>query len=389
MTVPTLYEQVGLMIAVSEPLAMGTRSLFEYRKEYVEYTHEILANGGYNSCQITVLVHLSDLESWYEQGLGRDIVVYNDNEQVSWAGFVNNITINVGGLSETRGPLLDIGNRVSVIYARLNTDVWPPVVGTTQPTPIAEDAESQRKYGIIEKVLSGGTVDDTTAEQIRDTYLHDNKEPEASGPLSLVPGGTLQATITLDCLGYFYWLSAYVYNLVATGSEYVSTKIEEIMTADPNGFFSIDYTYIDDNLFLTADGITGNRFASDLILALTTIGDVNDDRYIFGIYDERKAHYNAIPSTNLYEHRLSDTAQRVYDSQRAIVRPWDIRAGEWIFVSDFLVGRVSEGTDIREDPRMKFLETVAYTAPYGLDLSGGKTDRISQLLAKLGTGGMA
>jgi hypothetical protein len=52
-----------------------------------------------------------------------------------------------------------------------------------------------------------------------------------------------------------------------------------------------------------------------------------------------------------------------------------------------MIGRVAD-TNIRQDPRNIFVESLAYTAPYGLILNGGKISTLSQRLAQKGLGGI-
>ncbi len=58
----------------------------------------------------------------------------------------------------------------------------------------------------------------------------------------------------------------------------------------------------------------------------------------------------------------------------------------YLFFSDLLTGRTLP-TELRTDPRYMFIETVQYRAPNQLQLMGGKTDRLPQMLARLGLGG--
>jgi hypothetical protein len=85
--------------------------------------------------------------------------------------------------------LLDVGNRISVVYTPiLDATVDPPVVGVRQPTAIAEDSDSQDRYGIVEKVLSGGTCFQADAERYRDTFLAENALPQTGETLAIGQG---------------------------------------------------------------------------------------------------------------------------------------------------------------------------------------------------------
>jgi len=391
MTSPSLYQTIGLSVSVYEPLILGETFLFTLTNQYTGYSHEILANGGFWTANLNLNLSLLDAEDWYENGLGRRVTVYNAAGSVVWEGFVNQITLNAGTLSEIRGPLLDIGNRVSAIYTPLDVSVYPPVSGTTTVTTISEDTDSQGMYGIIEKVVSAGTTTQDNAEQVRDIFLAENKLPETSGDLSLSPGSGQNAAVTLECLGYIHWLGVYIYNSTTTGFDVVSDKLIDILAADPNGIISTNTNEIEANAFLTPAVEDRNRFAWDIIKELIALGnDTDDTRRLFGLYAERVARYNTQPQTIEYHHRLTDPAQRVTTPQGAIVYPWDVLPGKWLFVPDFLVGRPQDTSDLALDPRCKFVESVRYDAPWSISIGGEKGGGLlSQLLAKITfTGGL-
>lgn len=387
MTTPSFFETLGLQIEVRQPLIMGGGKLFDLGSESMNaYSHEILAVGGFWTASIGLSLQLPDAEEWFENGLGRIICVYNQYGDLVWRGFVNQITLNAGAISEISGPLMDLGNRVSAAYTPMDFTVYPPVAGTATITTIAEDITSQQLYGIIEKIINVGQCTDTMAEQTRDIYLADNAYPPSSGENSFSPGGGSKIQVTLDCLGMIYWLNAYVYNNTGTGVYTVSEKIVDILAADPNGFISSNDLYIEANAFAVSEMESQNRFALEIVTELINLGnDTNDLRRIFGFYDEQdRAYYSTAPTVAEYQHFLADPAQRVMDVSNNLVYPWDVRPGKWLIVPDFLTGSsINPGTSPRRDRRMKFLESVQFTAPYSLNLSGGKFDRLSQLLAKL------
>jgi hypothetical protein len=286
---------------------------------------------------------------------------------------------------------MDLANRVSATYAPLDTTVYPPVTGSTTVTLINEDTVSQTLYGIIEKIIGAGTVTDEYAEKVRDMFLSEMATPARTGEIALSPGSAQAAAVTLDCLGNVWWFTAYVYNNSNTGLAFLSDKLVEVVLADPNGVFSTDLSGVAENLFLVPEVENENRFAWDVIAELVGLGnDADDQRAILALEDNRVVY--SIPEEVIsYQHQLSDPRQGVVTPEKMIVYPWDVKAGRWLQVPDFLIGRNSSSTstDLRLDPRNKFIESVRYTAPWGLDLSGGKTDRLSQLLAKLTfTGGI-
>ena len=65
------------------------------------------------------------------------------------------------------------------------------------------------------------------------------------------------------------------------------------------------------------------------------------------------------------------------------VRPWDVLPARWMFLPDFLAGQF-QPTDRRLDPRFLFIESVQFTAPSTVQISGQKISRIPQMIARLG-----
>ena len=125
-------------------------------------------------------------------------------------------------------------------------------------------------------------------------------------------------------------------------------------------FMSTNFDNIVDNLFLVEASDVKYRFGWDVITELLTLGNDTDDfRRNFGIYEDRKAYYSKIPTDYEYKHRLSDPAQRVIDRKDRTVFPWAVRPGKWIFVPDFMPGFIPPNTNLRSDPRWKFLEVCA------------------------------
>lgn len=382
----SLFDQIGIKVNYAAPLCKTGGEQGNITRAITSYQQETLALGGYWTADIGFVASRKKAESWYAFGLGRQIKTYTKSGKV-WEGFVNQVQVNAGAVTETRGPLLDIGNRVAAIYTPKDFSVYPPVTGTETTTILVEDESSQNEFGIVEKLLSAGQCTDDTAEQLRDIFLQDNSWPKNTGPVSIQPGSSQNPSVTLNCLGNVHWLAAFVYEDTTAGYSYISDKLIAIRNAEPNGYFPVDNTHIIDNLFLVATADSG-RYGLDIITELLNLGnDTDDNRRNFGVYDDLVMYYDTIPTQYEYKHRLSDPAQRVLNRGDKIVYPWAVRPGKWIFVPDFVPGFIAPNSNLRSDPRWKFLESVRYTAPYSLDLSGNQTDRLSQALAKVNMNG--
>jgi len=379
----TYHEEIGVSIVIHSSLAEGTNIVATLDNNISNYSHSLSANGGFDKMSVTISDDRISLDDWIERGLARHIVVYNFGGEICWEGFVNSVNAQLGGQQITIGPLMEIGNRVSVSYSPVDNTVSPPTSGETTSTLIVENEVSQSRYGIIETVLSGGRVTDTEAELIRDTFLIERAFPGTSSTISV--GQSSSPTVTLECLGYWYWANAYVFNESDTGTIWVHDRIIDILEANPNtGMYGT--IIADDNLSLITKESVENKIAMAHLKELLALGGANDQRYTLGFYENRTAYYKEIPTTPAYRTEMSDQGQRILTYNGAIVYPWDVRPAQWLFVSDSLIGRYTDTTNYYEDPRYMFIEKVDYSIPWGLTLSGSRVGTYDQLLAKMGLG---
>jgi hypothetical protein len=131
----------------------------------------------------------------------------------------------------------------------------------------------------------------------------------------------------------------------------------------------------------------GNRYAGDIIRALVSLGDASYNRWIFMVDAHRYPVYKMAPTEVRYEISLTDRTHdvKVFGTNERVL-PWQVECGEWLRVSDLLTKSTGYDT-LREDPRNRFLESVQYTAPYSLSLTGGRIDTVGQMLAQLTSSG--
>lgn len=377
--------QVGLSIVYTDPLARSDRDAQERRFDpqmVTSYTHTIAAFGGFESAEIVVNMSRQQTEEFFNEGLGTDIRVYDETLSLVWEGFVNEIEIVYGPLTKTRGPLTSVGNRVYAVYAPIDATTAPPTIGARTITVAADNTFSQDKYGIWEKVLSVGQRLAAEATNERDTYLKEHANPETSENLALGSGGTNMPKITLRCKGYYYWFDAYVYDYTATqASVTIYDKLLAVVVADTNAIISTDYTGMDANATLVNEYENDDMMGLSLIKSLVALGDASYNRHLFGVYENRRVIYAAAPTAAEYRLRLGDSFQGLQTITGAPVAPWQARPGRWIYFSDFMTGK-SYSTDLRQNPQFLFAESVTYTAPWGLQISGGKIYRLDQILAQ-------
>ena len=386
MSIGSQQQSQQFTIGVFQPLPVGGAHLENLSVSAQQYSHTISAFGGFDTASFRLVDTLPVLQDWYEDGLGRVIQSYDDALQPMWEGFINQVTIRQAGLELTRGPLVNVANRLFAIYSSIDTSTTPPTPGIRKTTGTVNHAESQARYGIWPKILSVAGVTDPNAEQLRDTHLAEYAKPETRS--SFAPSGE-EITLNVECLGFVHALS-YPYNQASnSGTTNLSSKLQAILAADPNSWISSDMSRIATNALAVGQWENDNHLALGLVKGLTALGDANDNRHLFGIYEERQAVYGPAPTDWEYEIRLSDPRQAIFNRTGGEVPAWAVRPGKWIFFSDFLPGRIADSTDLRDDPRMMFVESLDFRLPMGLHLVGGKVDQISQKLARFGLAGLS
>lgn len=367
-----------------EPIPFGDAHLGEYQ-DASDWQHSSAAFGGFDTASFSVTDYLPVLEDWFENGLGRHIIATDQNNEVFWEGFVDQVTLSIAGLEVTRGPLMNVGNFVELNFNAFDYSYTVPIPGIKKKTGSAENQDSQERYGIVYKLLSATGVSDASALLIRDTYLVENQEPALTGNFSFGAGDDY--SMRVDCKGFLHWLN-YPYNNVSPGFINISQKIQDVLGDDPNNIISSDYTGIATNAYPVPFYDIDDSIAEDVIKGLVAQGDINDTRYVFGIYEGRRAVYQPAPDYLSYTMALRDSSRKVYDLSSAEVPAWQIRPGNWIKFTDFLPGFIARRNDLRLDPRNLFIERVEFSAPNLFNLTSGKTTRLEQKLGKFGLSGV-
>lgn len=380
----------GISIVASGPsLCRGLVHVWHLTDQVYKYTHTTEALGGYWSAEFTIRGGRNLMDDWLQDGLGRHIEVYDDTLSKIWEGFVNKLSVNYGPLSAIRGPLMDVANRVSVTYSTITYDEDDnPIVGTRVTTDDAEDTDSQDVWGILPKMLSTGGVEADEADDIAAAYLDNHSLPRTSKDWrSDIESET---SVTVECLGYVHWLN-WPYTLTTGGTMNASAKIIDILGDTPNvAWLAFDTSHVDTNALQVQAWEDEDKLAWSVVKNVAARGGTSYERWLFGIYDNLEAYYQAAPTDVLYQQRLSQPRSRIEiagGDQVTEVYPWKVLPGKWIIFPDFLIGQATE-LDLRDDPRAMFIESVKYTMPWGLALKGGSVDTIDALIAQLGLSGI-
>lgn len=364
----------------------GTLVLDNLSDLWTSYNHVIKRVGGYWSATFTQRGRLDEVEDWLFR-LGYHFECYDPAVEEIWEGFVNSIAIQVGGLSVSRGPLLDIANDAYLVYSTVDTTTNPPTVGVRATAGPEENADSQAKYGVITKYASAGGISVAQVADLLAVYVAENALPGISKRWN--NRSSQEPVVTVELLGYVHWLQCFVSNDTTTGTRTLPQKLQDILGDDPNGMFSTDYSQIDPD---GANAQTIRRYENDdqtawsQIKGIVAQGD-GTDPWNFGIYNGRRAYYDIAPDEWEYEQRILDPAQRIFKYGGPEVAPWNVAAGKLMLSTDFLVGKTPPA-EPREDERTTFIEQVTFVYPDNVDIVGTKYETLSQRLASLGLAGI-
>jgi hypothetical protein len=145
---------------------------------------------------------------------------------------------------------------------------------------------------------------------------------------------------------------------------------------------------MDTNMVLVLSYEDQNRTAKTIIDEMVSYGGGADDRWLFGVYADQQIHFNQAPTAVEYVYYLAENSQRIETINGETISPWDIVAGKWISMLDFMYGSVVTSADAHGDRRSFFIEQVDYTAPNTISISGNKVRKLPQYLAKMSLGGV-
>lgn len=379
---PTISAFTPTIGAAGAYLPAGTAILPSLSSQISSYSHTLQANGGYWSAQFSINLGQSALEKWVMEGLGRHIEVSDSAGVIIWEGFVNKISPSLGPLDFVAGPMMEVDNDVVLSYTTLDTTGIAPVFGAEKSLSLS-NAESIAKYGIWPASITGGDISDARAADNIGSYLAENAWPTNSKNVNVGAGGNTQ--VSVDCLGYIHLYDKMTYSAAAGADINLSDKIIAALGAQLNTITNTSWARIASNVLQVPPIENRQNSGWQVIKTLLSMGDAAFNRYIFGIYANQMPIYAAAPTTLEYQQQLSDPEQKVTTLGGGRVLPWHVLPGKWLLFSDFLVGE-SESADLRQDPRAMFIESVTYTAPWGLQMKGGKTDTFAQKMAQAGLG---
>jgi hypothetical protein len=389
-TTPSLYETTGLSISIGDSLILGGRQRLLIRDSLESYSHTILANGGFDTMNVSAAIDRFDIDYWLDKGIGGHVEVRDESLTTVWEGVVNSIQITIGGITYLVGNFTDIINRCSVVYSWVDTTTSPPTMGSRMQTAVVNDTASQAIYGILEQQYSIGGCTDANALTIRAMRLAELAYPKKQQNAAVFSGGTEAVKVTFSCIGYAKAYMNWLTSNTLTGTFGLSARIGSVVAAEPNNVLSRDVSGITANTMLIERGVMPAKPAWNYLLSLAAKGDINNYRYSIGVYDRRKLFYtDRNPATGVISYLyspISSPEQKLTSLAGQRVRPWNVRPARWLQLTDVFIGRNYRG-NFDLNPNIMYLESVTYTAPLALQFSGGGANTLMTFLARLGLSG--
>lgn len=364
----------------------GRKFVDDITDNHDNYTHIVMAVGGFDSASFSLGGTADYLKDWYDDGLSRRIVAYNPEGVPIWEGFVNRLNLSAGTLKKTKS-VEGMYNRVYMRYNPLITSVSPPLE-KSPVTLVLSDDESQDKWGVKSVVIPGGGRTDTTAFNWGRTVLRERKEPNTGEDVSTSAGGGY--SLDVECLGYYHTLKWIPYTSTVGGSIQAHQVIQDILryyNTVNGGWISQDFGLMDYSFALARRGYSDLPDCWSVIESIINAGGAGGERWVGGIYQNRQMIFKAAEAIDgLYSDEyqlyrsLSDQGQFVYDVATGTeIKPWDMTPDKVLHTIDVNVGGTRD---------LMYIEQVRFSEPYSLELVGGDDQRLAIFLSQRGLPGL-
>ena len=342
-----------------------------------DWTHRIEARGGFRSAAFTLYGGRDYLWKWFEQGLARPVVRYDDVGQIIWEGYVFALTLALPGLQYSR-TLDNLSNRTYANYSVTDFSGDVPVSGETQITAAAEDSDSQNLYGISESVVNSSAATKTNAEADRDDHHARYRRPLRNA--RDLPGGDL--ALAVECRGWSEWYKHRTYTSDTLGVGNASSLVSTVNT-DVGQFISA--TQLDTNSLQVGRYYSSvdREYAWDILNEVTNYGD-GTNRWEWGVWEGRTLKYQQVTESVSYVRRYADPYRRIETaSDRLAIPPWRLRAGKYIRQPDALPLNLERSAAFELDPTMSYIQAVSWaeSQPYDYAIEFDETENLKAVLA--------
>lgn len=135
---------------------------------------------------------------WAQDILRRPVDILTRTGEKAWWGYIKRVEVQHAGFS-LGVDLGELANRVCVEYWQREAQLeW---TGLKTFTPWVDDLDSQRLYGVKERIFRLGSMDELEALQARDTLLVQHSLPRPH--LNSLPRHNAGVKVRLECRGWW------------------------------------------------------------------------------------------------------------------------------------------------------------------------------------------
>lgn len=244
---------------------------------FSSYGQDDRAKGGYWGMSFTLHARLNLLMEMFENGLGREVEVWDHQLEQIFEGQVHELVFHIppNVYTTTREQ---ISNRMRM---RADSDAD----GEPERSTLLEDTDSQERFGILEQTLSGGEVPSVTeADQATQIAINLKAWPKPEIQLGR-DRGRQAAHLEVFCRGYIWMFSRRVYNQTAlTGTQAAQAQVQDVVDTIGTYIATLDKQQ---NPTATDREHDIDRFGADLVFGIGDMGDSDHNRWQFLMFGHR------------------------------------------------------------------------------------------------------
>jgi hypothetical protein len=187
--------------------------------------------GGFYECTFTMHDTPLNLEDFYWNALGRQVLAVNEHGGVDFEGVITEMRKTGPTGDVEKISLEQVVNKCLVRYKDSG--------GTFARSTAYQDLDSQAQFGILEFPVSGGQIESTTTAYNLGRMVVERRrwprsipEDQRLGGRSRAQGVTGRASIEVRASGYWWYLTRRTYNQTAsTGTQSADLQVADILAA--------------------------------------------------------------------------------------------------------------------------------------------------------------
>ncbi|KAA3645341.1 MAG: hypothetical protein DWQ07_12805 [Chloroflexi bacterium] len=374
------------------------------------YRHDLRAEGGFWTCSFSMLGDLDDLRDFSRKGLGAQVQSYTKEGDPAWEGYIHSMELVLPGFSSL-SSFESMANRV---WVRYTTSTAGEKTGSSAQNYSAEemarqmlfgdgntlrstkynDLASQARWSVKERVFSGGQMPGATeANNLAQQLLEKVSNPTRPNMQFKSGGGDDRVPyIDVKCRGWWHRFNWEVYTQTAnTGNENVSAQQALIIAQFSDLVATSD---VRTNTYQVLQRHNADRFASDILIDNTRLGDTSNQRYAVAMLEDRRFRYapaaeNLLtPGAVRYFTRALDPQRKIRDAGQVDVPFALVRPDNWIIAEDLQPYDTTQYATLDANPAAAYIEAVSYSEPNDIQIFSERGQMLDVLIAKAASGNL-